>query len=120
MTSSTAIQVEPETAPIATDQRPYLLATRANSAVKSAVVTVGTTATELTASLARRRKVYIKCTSVSVVSGILYVGGAGVASSNGYPIRVKEELWIDLTPGAAIWGIMASGTANIRVMEAGV
>lgn len=50
------------------------------------------------------------------------VGGSGVTTSNGYPIGVKEELWLDVTPGAAVYGIMASPalSANVRILEAGV
>ncbi|MCL4198551.1 MAG: hypothetical protein KJZ69_13780 [Phycisphaerales bacterium] len=121
MPHSTALLIEPETAPASeTDERPYLIADRTNFAVKSAAVTVGTTAVELTAGLARRRKVYIKSVSTSVASSVLHVGGSGVSTSNGYPIRLKDELWLDLTPGAAIYGIVPSGTANVRVLEAGV
>jgi hypothetical protein len=57
---STAFRIVPETAPASeTDERPYVLATRVNAAVKAAKVTVTSTTTgvELTASLARRRKV---------------------------------------------------------------
>ncbi len=120
MPHSTALLIEPETAPASeTDERPYLIADRANFAVKAAALIVGTTAVELTAGLARRRKIYIKTISTS---NTLYVGGAGVTTSNGYPIREKEELWLDVTPGAAVYGIMASPafSANVRVLEAGV
>ena len=105
MPVSTAIHVVPETAPAsATDRRPYLLATRANAAVKAAAVSVGTTAAELTASLARRRKVYVKSLAGN---GDVYLGGSGVSTSNGYVLRAKEELWLDLTPGARLYGVTA-------------
>ena len=113
-----AFHIEPETAPAsALDRRPYLLATRANVAVKAAKVSVSSTAIELTASLARRRKVYIK--SVDGNDDI-FLGGSGVTTSNGYLLTAKEELWLDLTPGAKIYGIMATGSADVRVLEAGV
>lgn len=120
MPHSTALLIEPETAPASeTDERPYLIADRANFAVKAAALIVGTTAVELTASLPRRRRVYIKNVAAT---NVLYVGGSGVSTSNGYPIRVKEELWLDVTPGADIYGIMSSAamSANVRVLEAGV
>ncbi len=119
MPHSTALLIEPETAPASeTDERPYLIADRANVAVKAAALSVGTTAVELTAGLARRRKLYIKNIGTT---NVLYVGGSGVATGSGYPIRVKEELWLDVTPGAAVYGIMVSPTAsaNVRVLEAG-
>jgi len=120
MPQSTALLIEPETAPASeTDERPYLIADRANFAVKAAALIVSTTAVELTAGLARRRKVYIKNIAPA---NVLYVGGSGVTTSNGYPIRVKEELWLDATPGAAVYGVMASPalSTNVRVLEAGV
>lgn len=77
---------------------------------------IGGDATEV---MARRRKLYIKNIGAT---NVLYVGGSGVTTSNGYPIRVKEELWLDVTPGAPVYGIMVSPTAsaNVRVLEAGV
>ncbi len=77
---------------------------------------IGGDATEV---MARRRKVYIKNIGTT---NVLYVGGSGVTTGSGYPIRVKEELWLDVTPGAAIYGIMSSAamSANVRVLEAGV
>jgi hypothetical protein len=121
MPTSTAILIEPERAPSsAADQRPYLIADRANVAVKAATISViATSARQLTASLARRRKVFIKSIAGNQT---VYLGGSGVSTSNGYPLHAKEDFWIDLNPGAVIWAIRASGgsDADVRVLEAGV
>jgi len=121
MPVSTAWRVVPETAPAnETDRRPYVLSTRVNVAVKAAKVTVTSTTTgvELTASLARRRKVYVKSMDGNPD---VYVGGSGVSSANGYLLRPKDELWLDLTPGARLYGILAgAGSADVRILEAGV
>ena len=117
MLVSTAVHIEPETAPAATDQRPYVLATRANVAVKAANVSVSSTAAELTASLARRRKVYIKNLDEN---DDVFLGGSGVTTTNGYLLQAKEELWIDLTPDAKIYAIKSGDSADVRILEAGV
>ncbi len=116
--TSKALLITPETDPaLATDRRPYVLATRANVAVKAAKVTVAQTAVELTASLPRRRKVYIK--SVDGNPDV-YIGGSGVDADDGYLIVAKGEIWLDITPGAQVFGITDTGTADVRVLEAGV
>ncbi len=108
----------PETAPaLANYRRPYVLATRVSVAVKAAKVTVAQTAIELTASLPRRRKVYIK--SVDGNPDV-YIGGSGVDTDDGYLIKAKGEIWLDLMPGARVFGITDTGTADVRVLEAGV
>jgi hypothetical protein len=49
------------------------------------------------------------------------IGGSGVSSANGYILRAKEEIWLDLTLGASIYGILpAAGSADMRILEAGV
>lgn len=118
MLVSTAIMVVPETEPAqATDRRPYVLANRAGSSVKHAKVTVtSSSAVELTASLATRTKVFIKSLEGSPD---IYLGPSGVSSSTGYLIREKEEEWLDLAPGAPIYAIAASGSADVRVLETG-
>src|SRR5262245_32645339 len=81
MPTSKALRNTPETAPTSeSDQRPYLLADRTNLAVKAASVTVSSPSTpvQLTAALARRRKVYIKS---AAGNPNVYVGGSGVTST---------------------------------------
>ena len=90
---------------------------RANVAVKAAKVTVAQTAIELTAALPRRRKVYIK--SIEGNPDI-YIGGSAVNANDGYLIKAQGEIWLDLTPDAKVFGIADSGTADVRVLEAGV
>ncbi len=118
MPVSKAVHIEPETEPSAVDQRPYVLATRVNTAIKAANISVSSTAIELTASLERRRKVYIKNMDGNAD---IYLGGSGVTTTNGYLLKAKEELWIDLTPNAKIYGIKLSvSSVNVRVLELGV
>jgi len=119
MPVSTAIHIEPQSASVtpASQEAPFVLASRVNLAVKAVNISVSSTAIELTTSLARRRKVYIKNLDGNED---IYVGGSGVTTANGYPLKAKEELWIDLTPNAKIYAIKSGNAEDIRVLEAGV
>lgn len=54
-----------------------------------------------------------------VRGAVVFVGGFGVTSAAGYPVRAKEEIWLDVTEDAKAYAITASGTAEVRVLEAG-
>ena len=52
---------------------------------------------------------------------IVYVGGSDVSSTNGAP--VAADSWspgMDLGSGDNVYGIVATGTAEVRVLEVGV
>lgn len=118
MLVSKAISITPEVEPAqATDRRSYLLANRSGSSIEHAKVTVtSTAAVELTASITSRTKVFIKSLDGNPD---ISIGPSGVTTITGYLLREKEEIWLDLTPGAAIYARAASGTADVRVLETG-
>lgn len=81
--------------------------------VLTTAVSVTTTATVLPASsLANRKTVMLQNQSNQTV----FVGGSGVTTANGVAVNANDTTSIDL--GAAlVYGIVASGTANVIVME---
>lgn len=47
----------------------------------------------------------------------VYVGGADVTTSNGYPLAAGAQLTADLTEGDALYGRVATGTVEVRVLD---
>lgn len=52
-------------------------------------------------------------------AAIVYIGASGVTTANGYPLDPGREMSADLGPGDALYGIVASGTVECRVVEVG-
>lgn len=90
-------------------------------ATKTRAVTVTTTATRLdttdeTDSVSGSSLVVYNNGSATV-----YVGGSDVTTANGLPVAASA--WgpgVDLDPGEAWYGIVASGTVEVRVGEQGI
>jgi hypothetical protein len=79
-------------------------------------VSVTTTATELIPNkLAARRKVLLTNTSGEVV----YIGDSSVTINDGYPLTsgVALELNLISSDRESLYGIVAAGTADIRVLQ---
>lgn len=83
-------------------------------------VSVGTTATRLDAEptdgvgRSKRRSVLL----VAQASGTLVVGPSGVTAANGCrcPVVVGTTVTLDLEPGEALYGVVASGTLLVDVL----
>lgn len=90
-------------------------------ATKSRAVTVATTATRLDTT---DETDSVSGSSIAVYnngSAIVYVGGSDVTTANGAPVAASS--WgpsLDLDPGEAWYGIVASGTVEVRVLESGI
>lgn len=79
-------------------------------------VTVGTTATALDQSTAGARSILIRNRG----SVAVYVGPAGVTTSTGFQLDAGESLTADFpTYGGGLYGITASSTARVDVLEVG-
>lgn len=51
-------------------------------------------------------------------SATVYLGGATVTTDEGYPLAAGEALPVgDIGDGDNLYGIVASGTADVRVLE---
>jgi len=82
---------------------------------KTTQVTVTNTATALpTDNLDDRKAVSVRNWSNSIT---VFVGGADVTTANGYPLQAYESLPFNMSQGADLYGITASGTADCRVIE---
>jgi len=88
--------------------------------IQSAAVSVGTTATALNAAESAGSD------RVSLVvynngASTIYVGGSDVTTSNGVPIAAGASLAVnELDVAERLYGIVASGTVEARVLRQGV
>lgn len=88
-------------------------------AVKSTAVTVATTATRLDSSESDS----VTGSAVAVYNNgaaTVFIGGSGVTTTDGSPVAAGS--WgpgMDLSDGEAVYGIVASGTVEVRVLEVG-
>ena len=77
-------------------------------------ISVGTTAIALPTTAANGR---ITMSVHNAGSVIVYVGGASVTTANGLPLEVGEKLAFDLDANVVLYGVVASGTADVRILE---
>lgn len=50
----------------------------------------------------------------------VYLGDSGVTTANGYPLGVGEHWAENLASGDELYGRVAAGTVEVRVIESGV
>lgn len=83
--------------------------------VASQAVTVATTATQLTGG-----DTGAKSGSFAVANNgaaTVYIGGAGVTTATGFPIAAGASMGFDLRSATdEVYGIVASGTVEVRVL----
>lgn len=70
---------------------------------------VNTTATLITTPNATGQGIMVK--SLSANTGLVYIGGSGVTSGNGFPISPGEGLFLNTSSG--VYGRTASGIATV-------
>lgn len=84
-------------------------------AIKSSVVTIAATATLISPTSDDN----VAGVSVSILNSgsvVVYIGGAGVTTANGYPIAAGSALSIGLM-SESVYGIVASGTSPVNILE---
>lgn len=89
-------------------------------ALSHGIVSVGTTATLLSASTSGRdgQTVLIQNPSAGAT---VYLGGSGVTTSSyGYSLTGGTAFTIELQDGEALYGVVASSTQNVSVLRQGV
>lgn len=95
-------------------------------AFSSRVVTIGTTATQISAPSPSGKDghdVYIQNISTTVD---FYIGGADVTTANGYLMHrassatVGDDMVIHVQPGEILYGVVATGTLEQRFLYQGV
>ena len=53
-------------------------------------------------------------------AAIVYLGGSGVTTAAGFPLAVGGQVSMDADAAEGLYGIVASGTVEVRVLEVGV
>jgi len=82
--------------------------------LRSSSVTIGTTPTEIPASpLSNRKSITLKNNG----SNTIFLGHSGVTTTNGYPLKINESLDIDLDDATTLYGIVATGSEDLRILE---
>lgn len=90
-------------------------------ATNSRSVSVGSTATRLDTATETDRPSGSSVAIYNNGSVTVYIGASNVTTSNGVP--VPAGTWgpsVDLATNESLYGIVASGTCEVRVLEAGI
>lgn len=82
--------------------------------IKSSAVTVATTATKIPSSPLSRRKTLL---IINSSTSIIYIGASDVTASSGFPIYQRSSIMLNIEDNIDVYGIVASGTAAIRIFE---
>lgn len=91
--------------------------------VKAQVVTVGTDPTRLDVAsdvhgtVAMGQHLLVRNTNGSTS---VFVGGGDVTTADGFEVTAGESLSVDLTRGDSLYAVVASGTVDCAVLQAGV
>jgi len=80
-------------------------------------VTVTTTATAIPTTPMSNRKAITVFNMSQSAGEIVYLGNSSVTTATGYPLQPYQGLPFDLGSGAKLYGIVASGTIEVRTME---
>lgn len=82
-------------------------------AISSSAVTVTTSATVISTGPADGHEALVVNTSPSTS---IYIGGSDVSTSNGVELAPDASLSVDLANNEIVYGIVASGTVECRVL----
>jgi len=89
--------------------------------VQSAVVSVGTSATALSAAEGSGSDAASVAVKVPTGGATVYVGGSDVTTANGWPVAAGESVTLNLlAAGERVYGIVAASTQNVNVLRQGV
>jgi hypothetical protein len=90
-------------------------------------VTVTTSPTELTATqpdfriAARRDRTGSYAAQVLIESSAdLYIGGSNVTTANGFLVTADTPVSFELFAGDRLYGVVATGTATVSVLQSGL
>lgn len=84
------------------------------SRIRSSTVSIGTTATAVpTTALPGRNSMAIK----NIGAATVYIGDDTVTTVNGYELEAGDSLPIDIGENVTVYGIVASGTVEVRILE---
>lgn len=81
-------------------------------------ITITDTATKIPTTNIDNRKAISVFNMSQNADEIIYLGGAGVTTATGYPLQPSQGLPFDLSSGASLYGIVATGqSVNLRYIE---
>lgn len=89
-------------------------------ASKTAAVSVGTSATRLDTQADADSRADQNVTLQVIGAGTVYVGGSDVTTATGIQLVTGAIADLQLPAGSALYGIVGSGTSEVRVMQVGV
>ena len=82
-------------------------------AFSQAAVSVGTTATALVTADSDGEAVTVR----NVGADDVFLGNASVTTANGFTLSADEVISFDMEGGAQLYGRVASGTVEVRVLR---
>lgn len=89
-------------------------------ALTSRAVSVATTATRLD-TVDETDSVFGSSVAVhNNGAATVFVGGSSVTTAAGFPVAAGTSVSLDVQTAEGLWGIVASGTVEVRVLEVGV
>lgn len=89
-------------------------------AVVAASITVGTAATQLSSTTDDSAFGHGLLVKVPAGGQTVFLGGSGVTAAAGYPLAAGESFTADLTPGDALFAVVAATTQAVNVLRTGV
>lgn len=89
-------------------------------ATKTAAVSVGTTATRLDTQADADSRADQRITLYNAGAVTVYLGGSDVTTATGVALAAGAYADETLLAGSTLYGIVASGTCEVRVMQVGV
>ena len=90
--------------------------------INAEVVSVGTTATALNvAEVGASDRVSVLVAVPTSATKTVYLGGAGVDTTDGYPLTAGQQLSLNALANGEVWyAVVATGTQDVNVMRQGV
>lgn len=82
----------------------------------AAAITVGTSATSLHTPATSATTVRVHNNGTNAI----FVGESGVTTATGFPVAADAELEVTLAEGEQVYGIVAAGTEDARVIVTAV
>ena len=90
-------------------------------AVSAQRVSVGTSATSLVPSVDADSAAGQSLAVKNLGAASVFLGGSGVTTAAGWEVAAGDPpVTVDLPPGSTLYGIVASGTVSVQVMQVGV
>lgn len=88
-------------------------------AINAAQVPVSTTATRLNSDPHDSRS-DSAIAITAPAAAVLYLGRAGVSTATGFPLPAGTTISLDLQSSEDVYGVLATGTGTVSVLETGV